>query len=186
MHAEPDPSQLPLHDDALCLSSPLSSGLCSTFHSHSWGSVHVMPWLLSYLSSFSLYHAKRYYYLLYRPVSTSPFLLIPEFLSSCHLREFVWLLHRPLCFSSSSWREDSSGCMLALVGRWARWEGDIAEVEYTHVAAFAMCITWTPCTFCFSSGHSNWFFPLPPRNISILWKASAQTGGLGLRVALAI
>lgn len=44
---------------------------------------------LFYLSLFSLYHAKRYCYLFFRPVSTSPFFLIPGLLSSCHLRGFM-------------------------------------------------------------------------------------------------
>lgn len=110
-------------------------------------SAHHAMIALFYLSLFSLYHTKRYCYLLYRPVSTSPFPLIPGLLSSCHLRGFVWLLTRPLCFSSSClsfWEKTLQVACWPLVGRWARWEGDIAEVEYTHVAAFAVCITVDP------------------------------------------
>lgn len=107
-------------------------------------SAHYAMIAVFYLSLFSLYHAKRYCYLLYRPGSTSPFLLIPGFLSSYHLKGFMWLPTRPLSSSYSclSFGEKTLqvACQ-ALVGRWARWEGDIAVVEYTHVAAFAMCIT---------------------------------------------
>lgn len=107
-------------------------------------SAHHTMIALFHLSLFSLYHAKRCCYLLCRPASTSPFLLIPGFLSSYHLRGFMWVLTRPVSFSSScislGERALQVACQ-ALVGRWARWEGDIAEVEYTPVAAFAVCVT---------------------------------------------
>lgn len=100
---------------------------------------------LFYLSLFSLYHAKRYWYLLFRPVSTSPFLLIPGFLSSYHLRELVWLLTWPLCFSSSCLSLGEKTLQFACQAlAWARWEGDIAEAEYIHVAVFATGITVNP------------------------------------------
>lgn len=106
-------------------------------------------------------------YLLLRPMSTSSFLLILRFLPSYHLRGFVWLLlTRPLCFSSSCLSLGEKTLQVAcqaLVGRWAKWEGDIAEMEHTNVAAFATCIAWALYTFCYSSSHPNWFFPLTPR-----------------------
>lgn len=126
---------------------------------------------LFYLSLFSLYHAKSYCCLLFRPMSTSPFLLILGFLPSYHLRGFMWrLFTRPLCFSSSCLSLGEKTLQVAcqaLVARWARWEGDVAEVELTNVAAFATCIAWTLYTLCYSSSHPNWFFALTPRTHSL-------------------
>lgn len=79
-----------------------------------------------YLSLFSLYRAKSYCYLLFRPISTSPFLVILGFLLSHHLRVFMWqLLTRPLCFSSSRLflGEDSSGCMRGSAGKMGKMKG---------------------------------------------------------------
>lgn len=83
---------------------------------------------LFYLSLFSLYHAKSYCYLLFRPMSTSPFLLILGFLLSYRLRGFMWLLLTSLlCFSSSCLSLEEKTFQVACqasVGRWARWEWD--------------------------------------------------------------
>lgn len=143
---------------------------------------------LFYLNLFSLYHAKSYCCLLFRPISTSPSLLMLGFLLSHHLRGFMWLLlSRPLCFSSSSLFLGEKTLQIAcqaLVGRWARWEGDIAEVEHTNIATFATYIAWTVYILCYSSSHPNWFFPPTPTTCPP--KASLQIGRLALRRAFSI
>lgn len=133
---------------------------------------------------FSLYHAKSCCYLLFRPMSTSPFLLILGLLLFNHLRGFVQLLTTSLCFSSSCLSlGEKTLCIAcqALAGRWTRWEGDAPVMEHTNVAAFATA----------SHGLSIPFAILPViQTDSFLWlpehifcKASAQTGRLALRLA---
>lgn len=81
---------------------------------------------LFYLSLFSLYHAKSYCYLLFRPMSTSPFLLILGFLPSYHLRGGRVTSYQTalfFIFLSFSWRKDSSGCMPGSGGKMGKMRG---------------------------------------------------------------
>lgn len=163
------PSVLPFHDNGLCPSSFLSSSLCSPLHS--WGSVHFMPQLVFfffniYFSLFSLYHAKSCCYLLFRPMSTSPYLLIPGFPLPYHLWDFMWFLPaRPLCFYLPAFLLDKGPFRLHATQGQDRQEdrGGHCWGEHTAVAGFATCIMWALCILRCSSSCPNWFFALIPR-----------------------